>query len=83
VTDNEVLQVWTAARSRLSLCCSERHAHSAASGCFMGDPKDVDICKLGDSLLGERRKVREAVLGNGQDAVEHLRAASDDRREKT
>ena len=47
---------------RVRISCDEYHAHSARQGCLAGDdPKDVLLCVLIETILRDRRKMREFI----------------------
>jgi hypothetical protein len=64
MTDEEVIEVWRTAEKNVRVSCDENHAHSARQGCLMAKQKtnasDVVICILAETLLGERKVVRDA-----------------------
>jgi hypothetical protein len=72
MTDEQIQTVWDQARKSVTVYCDEAHQHSAAGGCLdrFGDHSDaVNVCKLAETLLAERRLIRNAIsgglLGNG------------------
>ena len=65
MTDEQVIEEWETAKKNVKVSCDEDHAHSARQGCLSGDKKSVVICVLAETLLGERKLVRDAVAKLG------------------
>ena len=69
MTDEQVIEVWEAAKKNVVVSCDENHAHSAQQGCLSARKKgfedDVVICVLAETLLGERKLVRDAAAKLG------------------
>ena len=39
-------QMYEDALKDVKICCDENHSHNALSGCLVGDPHAVNVCKL-------------------------------------
>ncbi len=65
MTDEQVIEAWEAAKKSVKVSCDENHAHSARQRCLSGDPKSIAICQLAETLLGERKLVRDAATKLG------------------
>ncbi len=74
MTDEQVIEVWEAAKKNVSVFCDENHVHSARRGCLMPkkmtgdsvtDGRDVAICVLAETLLGERKLMRDVAAKLG------------------
>lgn len=63
MTDEQVVEVWAAAKKNVVVSCDENHVHSAQQGCLSararGFEDDVTICILAETLLAERKLVRD------------------------
>lgn len=56
LTDDDIRAIQKDANVRL--CCDEAHPHSALQGCLVGDTRDIDVCRLAETLLRERAAYR-------------------------
>ena len=63
MTDEQVNQLWEAAKKNVKVSCDENHVHSASQGCLSARAKgfedDVIICALAETILHERKLVRQ------------------------
>jgi hypothetical protein len=68
MTDEEILEMWEAAKTRVAVSCDEAHVHSASQGCLSpkrgngvppGDARDINICIFAETLLAERKLIRD------------------------
>ena len=66
MTDEQVVEIWEAAKKSVSVSCDENHLHSARQGCLSGNKKDVVICVLAETLLDERQIIRSATKKLGK-----------------
>ncbi len=55
----EIENLLKTSKSNLVLDCCGNHAHTAVAGCMAGDPRDVAVVALAESLLNEREVLRK------------------------
>lgn len=63
MNDKQLEETFQTVKKRVKVSCDENHAHSALEGCLHGDPRDVLICALIETLQRDREAVRGAVAG--------------------
>lgn len=61
MTDDELARIKKESADRVRVGCDEYHVHTARDDCLVGDPLDITILKLAESLTRERRVVSEAM----------------------
>lgn len=61
MTDEQVQEVWDAARKSVSVHCCDYHNHSAGRGCLTGPEDAVNVCRLAEAMLSDRAVMREAM----------------------
>ena len=61
MTDDELAKIKKESADRVKVPCCENHVHTALEGCLGGDPLDITILKLCETLTRERRVVGDAM----------------------
>ena len=59
VTADELSMAHDRVQHLVRLCCDEMHAHSALRGCIAGEPEAVLMCRLIETVRGQRAVMRE------------------------
>lgn len=55
----EIQTLLETSRQALRIACAGSHAHTGRAGCLTGDPKDVAIVQLCETLLDERNVIQQ------------------------
>jgi hypothetical protein len=58
MTDREISLAWEEAKSRVTVLCNEHHQHTAEGGCLSGPLDAVNVCRLAEGILSERKALR-------------------------
>lgn len=67
LTDEEVRAIHEKAKVDVTVGCDDNHQHLALQDCLRGDERAIDVCKLAEIILRERRAFRKAMERVGEE----------------